>query len=72
MKTKGKKCMPAKNDGNAVRVSSGADLAKKDKEETREAKIARIKSEVQQGTYSVDSREVAKSIVDKTVESSKE
>lgn len=46
-------------------------ILKKNKPETKEQKLSRIKSEVSKGTYKVESKEVAKSIIKKTKENSK-
>ena len=48
-------------------------IVKKDRaiNETKEEKLKRIKSEVSNGTYKVDSKDVAKAIIKKTKESSK-
>lgn len=48
--------------------TSTGNLLTKEKHET---KVDRIKAAVKQGTYSVDSREVAKSLIKHTKESSK-
>ncbi len=48
-------------------------IVKKDRKktvETKEEKLSRIKSEVNQDIYAVDSKEVAKAIIKKTKENS--
>lgn len=58
-----------RKNGSAIRIPKTSDSKPLDKD--RASKIARIKKEVANGTYSIDTREVAKAVVDKTVNSSK-
>jgi len=67
MAKKENKSIPVASGGNALRVLK----RNNPQDEDRHLRIERIKSEVAEGTYSVDSRDVAKAIIKKTKESSR-
>lgn len=53
------------------KISTRGNLLTKEGNESRTAKVSRIKAAVKQGAYSVDSREVAKSLIKHTVDGKK-
>jgi anti-sigma28 factor (negative regulator of flagellin synthesis) len=81
MSKKSERTIPVKSDGNAVRAPQTGVASKtapkltkvlEDDAEAHRAKIERIKKEVADGTYAVDSRSVAEALIKDTLDSAKE
>ena len=57
--------------GKREKITTSGNVLTKESNESRTSKVNRIKSAVKQGTYSIDTREVAKSVVKHTKDGKK-